>query len=254
MPPTIIYQSPNHQNIMLEDLDLGHAVQSNQHVIIHGKEALLLDPGGPKTFRHAYPALLQMLKQSKLTHIFLSHQDPDIVAAINAWLTQTTARAYLSKLWVRFVPHFGLDRIMTESSVPIPDEGGTIEVGGVEMLVIPAHFLHSPGNFQIYDPVSKTLYSGDLGASLGQSYVWVEDFEAHRAYMDGFHARYMSGGRAMRLWAHLARQLDIEVIAPQHGALFRGQDMVQRFIEWADGMPCGVDILPQFPLPTKKLG
>lgn len=254
MPPTFLYDTDNHRNILLEDLELGHAVQANQHVIVHGGEALLLDPGGPKTFRHAYPELLANLKQAKLTHIFLSHQDPDIVAAINAWLTQTTARAYISSLWLRFIPHFGLDRLLTESTVGIPDEGGVLNVGGLDLLVIPAHFLHSPGNFQVYDPISKTLYSGDLGASLGQSYVWVEDFEAHRQYMDGFHRRYMSGTRAMKIWADMARQLDIEIIAPQHGAMFRGKALVQQFIDWADGFECGVDLLQPTSLPTKALG
>ncbi|MBE7454890.1 MAG: MBL fold metallo-hydrolase, partial [Kofleriaceae bacterium] len=49
MPPTFLYDSDGHQNILLEDLELGHAVQANQHVIVHNGEALLLDPGGPKT-------------------------------------------------------------------------------------------------------------------------------------------------------------------------------------------------------------
>lgn len=254
MPPTFLYDTPEHRNIMLEDLEIGHAVQANQHVIVANGEALLLDPGGPKTFRHAYPELLMHLKKAKLTHLFLSHQDPDIVAAINAWLTQTNARAYLSKLWVRFVPHFGLDKMMTESCVQIPDEGGTLTVGGVDMLILPAHFLHSPGNFHVYDPVSKILYSGDLGASLGQGYVWVDDFDQHLAFMQGFHQRYMSGGRAMRVWAQLARKLDIEMIAPQHGALFRGKAMVKRFIDWAEGLACGVDLLPEaYAIPTRSL-
>ncbi len=251
--PTLLYDTPDHQNILLEEVELGHAVQANQHVIIHGGEAMLLDPGGPKTFRHIYPALLQQLKKIKLNHIFLSHQDPDIVAAINAWLTQTSARAYISKLWSRFVPHFGLDRLMTESCVEIPDEGGIINVGGVDMLVIPAHFLHSPGNFHVYDPVSKILYSGDLGASLGQDYIWVEDFDAHLRYMTGFHQRYMSGGRAMRAWAAIARQLDIEIIAPQHGAMFRGREMCQRFIDWMDALECGVDLVGTYKIPTQLL-
>lgn len=254
MPPTFLHDHAGHQNIMLEDLDLGHAVQANQHVIVHNGEAILLDPGGPKTFRHAYPSLLGMLKKAKLTHIFLSHQDPDIVAALNAWLTQTTARAYMSRLWVRFVPHFGLDRIMAESSVEIPDEGGVINVGGCDLLVIPAHFLHSAGNFHIYDPVSKILYTGDLGASLGQPYVWVEDFEKHRAYMDGFHQRYMGATRAMKLWAKLARQLDVEVIAPQHGALFRGKELCRQFVDWVDTLEVGVDLVKDYELPTKHLG
>jgi hemerythrin-like domain-containing protein len=33
--------------------------------------------------------------------------------------------------------------------------------------------------------------------------------------------------------------------APQHGAMFRGQHMVSRFIDWVESAPCGLDLLPE---------
>ncbi|MCB9734940.1 MAG: FprA family A-type flavoprotein [Deltaproteobacteria bacterium] len=250
---TTLFDNGSHKNIWLEELDLGHAVQANQHMIVHGQEALLLDPGGPKTFRHAFPEALSLLKSAKLTRIFLSHQDPDIVAALNPWLTSTNAVAYASKLWMRFIPHFGLDRVMMESCHEIPDEGGVIDLDGCELLILPAHYLHSAGNFHVYDPISKILYSGDLGASLGEDYAFVSDFDAHLQYMEGFHRRYMTNKKAMSTWAALARQLDVDVIAPQHGAAFRGKDQVARFIDWVDGFECGTDVLAPYVLPTNPL-
>lgn len=248
-----LFGSTDHTNIWLEDLDLGQAVQANQHLIIHGREAMLLDPGGPKTFRHAYPEALSVLGRAKITRLFLSHQDPDIVAALNPWLASTNATAHVSQLWLRFLPHFGLDRVMAEACHGIPDEGGVLDLDGADLLVIPAHFLHSAGNFQIYDPTSKILYSGDLGASLGVTYQEVADFDAHREYMDGFHRRYMANALAMSRWAALARQLDIELIAPQHGACFRGRELVTRFIDWCDGFPCGTDLLEPGEIPRGRL-
>jgi len=38
----------------------------------------------------------------------------------------------------------------------------------------------------------------------------------------------MVSRKVMRAWADMARGLDIEVIAPQHGALFKGKEMVKR--------------------------
>ena len=46
--------------------------------------------------------------------------------------------------------------------------------GNGKLMALPAHFLHSSGNHQIYDPESRILYSGDLGASVGHSYIEVE--------------------------------------------------------------------------------
>ena len=122
-------------------------------------------------------------------------------------------------------------------------------LGDVPLKVIPAHFLHSAGNFQLYDPVSKILYTGDLGASVGAEYRDVPDFEAHLAHMEGFHRRYMTNSKAMTMWAKMARKLDIETIAPQHGAIFRGKEMVDKFIDWADGFTCGLDHIDAYEVP-----
>ena len=187
---------------------------------------------------------MQLGAAGKLSLVFFSHQDPDIIAAANGWLMTTDATAYISSLWVRFVPHFGLDNLVVERLKPIPDPGMWVELGGCKLAFLPAHFLHSPGNFQVWDPTSKILYSGDLGASLGMEYQEVQDFDAHLKYMEGFHRRYMGAGRAMRAWAQMVRTLDIETIAPQHGAIFRGKPMVKRFVDWCATLACGVDLLP----------
>ena len=126
---------------------------------------------------------------------------------------------------------------------PIPDEGTVLRLGGARLVILPAHFLHSEGNFQVYDPASKILYSGDLGASLGQDYQEVADFDAHVRYMEAFHRRYMVSGRVLQAWAAMVRTLDIEIIAPQHGALFRGREMVGRFVDWCARLECGIDLM-----------
>lgn len=67
-----------------------------------------------------------------------------------------------------------------------------LPLGKTQLFALPAHFLHSEGNFQFYDPISKILFSGDMGASLlGDADVRVEDFDAHIPTMRGFHQRYM---------------------------------------------------------------
>ncbi len=45
----------------------------------------------------------------------------------------------------------------------------------------------STGNFRIYDPTSKILYSDNLGAPIGAPYMIVPDFEDHIHYMERFH-------------------------------------------------------------------
>lgn len=246
MPSTTLFARGAHKNLLLPEFSDGAAVQANQHLIVDGSEGMILDPGGHKVYSRVLSETMAQLGGGKLAHIFLSHQDPDIVAALNGWLMTTDATAWAPELWVRFIPHFGLDRLVISRLKGLPDGGGVIKLGATELRVLPAHFLHSPGNLQVYDPVSKILYSGDLGASLGQSYIEVPDFDAHVPFMKGFHQRYMASNRALRKWAAMARKLDIELIAPQHGSVFRGRPMVERFIAWCEGLECGSDLIDQF--------
>jgi flavorubredoxin len=252
MPHTVLFEDGTHRNILLEEFGLGGlAVQANQHLIAHGKGGMILDPGGHKIYSKVLSATMSLLGGTHLRYVFLSHQDPDIVAAVNGWLLTTDADAYVSKIWVRFVPHFGLDHLVEHRLKPIPDEGMILDLDGAELLVLPAHFLHGAGNFQVYDPSAKILYSGDLGASLGMDYRFVEDFDAHLRYMEAFHRRYMAANKALRAWARMVRGLDIEIIAPQHGAIFKGRDMVARFIHWCEELQCGVDLITDlFKVPT----
>lgn len=252
MANTVLYDDGVHKNILLEDFGAGDlAVQANQHLIIHDGVGMLLDPGGHKVYAKVLAETFGELSGGKLRYLFLSHQDPDIVAAINGWLMTTEADAYISALWTRFVPHFGFDHIVADRLKPIPDQGMVFDLAGAKLFALPAHFLHSEGNFQLYDPISKILYSGDLGASLGANYTVVRDFEAHIAYMEGFHRRYMASNRVLRAWADMVRTLDIEIIAPQHGALFPTQDMSRQFIEWSARLACGIDLIaPAYKVPA----
>lgn len=239
----VLFANETHRNVLLPYTEAGEGVATNQHVIIHGKEAMILDPGGSKLYVRVLAHLSHELKGARLTHIFCSHQDPDIVAALNGWLLTTEAQAWTSELWRRFIAHFGSDKLIYSRVAGIPDGGMRMPLGGQELVILPAHFLHSVGNFHIYDPVSRILYSGDLGASLGEEERVVSDFDKHVPLMAGFHRRYMVSNRALAPWVRMVRTLDIEVIAPQHGAMFIGKPMVNRFLDWCETLPCGIDVM-----------
>ncbi len=244
MPSITLHDDGTHRNVLLEDFGRGEAVQANQHLVVHGGAGMILDPGGHKVYSKVMSETTQQLGAGKLELVFFSHQDPDIIAAANGWLMTTDATAYISALWTRFVPHFGLDQLVADRLLPIPDQGMWVDLNGARLAFLPAHFLHSPGNFHVWDPVSRILYTGDLGASLGMDYQEVTDFDAHLQFMEGFHTRYMASGKALRAWAAMARGLDVEIIAPQHGAFFRGKPLVKRFIDWCASLSCGVDLFP----------
>lgn len=39
--------------------------------------------------------------------------------------------------------------------------------------------------------------------------------------------------------------LDVEHIAPQHGAFIKGRQNVKKFLSWFENLACGVDVLDE---------
>jgi flavorubredoxin len=64
-------------------------------------------------------------------------------------------------------------------------------------------------------------------------------------YMDGFHKRYMNSNKVCRLWVNMVRQLDIDMIVPQHGRSFIGKKAVKDFLNYIENLECGVDLMTQ---------
>lgn len=218
----------------------GHLIDTNEYLIVSGADGLLLDPGGSEIFPAVFSALAAEFDPSHVVGIFASHQDPDIVSSLALWLEfNPKLRCYVSWLWAGFIPHFGGSR---ETFVPIPDEGMSLTLAGLPLQAVPAHYLHSSGNFHLYDHQAKILFSGDVGAALlppDQQEVFVEDFDHHIAYSKAFHQRWMGSKEAKRQWCERVAALEIDMLCPQHGAIYRGAD-VGRFINWFDELEVGI--------------
>jgi len=236
-----IFQEGNHRWVAITR-DLArpdYLIDTNEYLITDGKQALLCDPGGLEIFPSVFSTVSNECNPNQITALFSSHQDPDIISSLALWLEFNPAiRCYTSWLWAGFIPHFGGNR---ETFIPIPDEGMPIELGAIRMQAVAAHYLHSSGNFHLYDPAARILFSGDVGAALlpQDAGLFVTDFDRHIAHAEGFHRRWMGSNEAKRDWCERAAQLDIDMLCPQHGAIYQGQD-VQRFINWFDALQVGI--------------
>lgn len=243
-----LYNRDGHVCLAYTDLVTGdmEAVQANQFLVVDNGHCAVIDPGGNMTYHSLYMAMSQYVPARKLDMILASHADPDIVASLNKWLVGTDATLYISSVWSRFVPHFCSVGNTEGRVVGIADPGGRIALGRSHLVALPAHFLHAEGNFQFHDPVAKILFSGDLGTSLvsgEEASRPVTDFARHIPRMEPFHRRYMAAGKVCRLWAQMARGLDIEWIVPQHGRPMQGKVVVKAFIDWIETLSCGIDLM-----------
>lgn len=241
-----IFSSENHKFILLNESEPGEeeGIRSNQYLVMHEEDGVLLDPGGFGVMPRVVVEMLRHIKPDRIKGIILSHQDPDIVGGLPTWLEFVPAPVYISRIWLRFLPHYGIKRM--NQFIGVPDEGMELKVApGFHLKMIPAHFLHSEGQINVYDPIAKVLFSGDIGAAMlpaNKDEPFVEDFQAHLPYIERFHRRYMGSNKAARLWVECVSPLAIEAIAPQHGPIYRGK-AVQQFLAWFKELKCGVDLM-----------
>lgn len=237
-----IYEDGNHKwlAVVRDPERPNYLIDTNEYLVVSGDEAILLDPGGSEVFPAVFSALSTQYDPRKIGKLFASHQDPDIISSLSMWSEfNPEIKVYVSWLWSSFVPHFGGTK---ETFVDIPDKGMDIVVGGLRLQAIPAHYLHSSGNFHLYDAKAKILFSGDVGAALpppGEDGVFVENFDRHIRHAEAFHRRWMGSERAKRDWCSRVSQLDVDMLCPQHGAIYRGED-VKRFIDWFARLDIGV--------------
>jgi flavorubredoxin len=237
----VIYQRGQHQwAVVARDPDKpGYVIDTNEYLVSYRGESLLTDPGGMEIFPAVFAALSQEVDLASIKYLFASHQDPDIISSLALWLdVNPEIRCYLSWLWGSFVPHFGGN---DTTFIPIPDDGMELHLNGLALQAVPAHYLHSSGNFHLYDPVAKILFSGDVGAALmppEEDALFVENFDRHARYADGFHRRWMGSNEAKLDWCERAARMEIDMLCPQHGSIYQGQD-VERFINWFAELPVG---------------
>ncbi len=220
-------------------------VDSNQVIVRAGDEAVLIDPGGVEIFSSVLGAVERELPLDQVRHIVLTHQDPDVGSSLPLWreVCVDELKVHVPWLWMGTLSHYDRDC----DFVAVPDDGAEIRFGdGGRLHLIPAHFLHSPGNFSVFDATAKALYSGDVGGALvppdDRDGFIVKGFERHTDYMTGFHQRWMGSPAARDDWLRRVRALSPEIIVPQRGLAFTGGN-VTRFLDWFTDLEIGT-VLP----------
>ena len=244
----VLYDDAVHKCIMFSFDDEEHEdsfLSVNQYLIVNNGVGFLIDPGSEAIFDELYDAVSKYVKIENIKYIFFSHQDPDVSGSIAQWAVTTKAKFIISNLWTRFMSHYGfmeMSRVM-----PLVDHGAKLKFGENTIKFIPAHFLHSPGNFSLYDVKSKILFSGDIGAAVINSNHGskkVTNFDEHKEYLAGFHKRYMGSNKLCRAWVAKVEKFEINKIAPQHGFVFEDEN-VEFFLKWLEELKCGSDFMQE---------
>jgi len=241
-----VFEAGGHRWWIIYDQDEHRVIDSNVYIVESNGQSLVLDPGGYEIFPQVLAAMAAVVQPSAVCHAFVTHQDPDIASSLPLWnACNGEIEWHIPELWEGFIRHYGALDARFDT---IPDQGGSIFLAGRKLEIIPAHYLHASANFHVYDPEAKILFSGDVGAALlphGHS-LWAggrdgdsgKAFDEHIQHAKYFHQRWMPSNSAKKDWLDRVRQLEIDFLCPQHGAIYAGEN-VQRFLNWFDGLTVG---------------
>jgi len=245
-----VFEAGNHRWWVLYDQEERRVIDSNVYIVESNGQTAILDPGGFEIFPQVLAAVAEVVPPTSVAKAFVSHQDPDVASSLPLWnACNDKVQWHIPSLWEGFIRHYGA---LDAELIGIPDEGGEMMVGDHKLDLIPAHYLHASANFHVYDPEAKVFFSGDVGAALlpASHSIWVgghqgadsaRGFDEHIQHAVFFHRRWMPSNAAKKNWINRVRQLDIDYLCPQHGAIYAGKN-VGRFLDWFDGLTVGTAI------------
>lgn len=207
---------------------------------------LLVDPGSSSDFAVVSAKIATLIGgMSKVSTLFINHQDPDVGSSASVICAKYAPHASIvcSESTWRLIMHLNLppERFIDTARFP---RGFDVPTGHT-MLPVPSPFCHFRGAVMLYDPETRVLFTGDLFGGLTPleaQGLWAD--ESDWAGMRAFHQTYMPTNRVLTRAMKAIRELDppVEIIAPQHGRLLRGE-FISRFIERLERLPVGLDVL-----------
>jgi len=89
-----------------------------------------------------------------------------------------------------------------------------------------------------YARVTRELRN--FSESLEKAMEWLTQM-SNSKHAEGFYRHWMGSNGAKKNWCNNVRELEIDMLCPQHGAIYRGDD-VKRFIDWFDDLKVGINL------------
>jgi len=210
------------------------------YFIENGDESILIDPGSMLEFEAVMEKVSQVTDLKNIKYIILHHQDPDLCAAvpeIEKRINRNDLEIITHSRMTVLIKHYQV----TSKYYEIDKKNLKISLkSGLELQFLTTPYCHSPGAFVTYEPKSKVLFSSDIFGGLEESW----NFYAKENYFEqakAFHATYMPSKDIFNYALRKIEQLDINLIAPQHGSIIE-RKYVYNLIEDMKNLECGLYI------------
>ena len=208
----------------------GDIFQCHTYLIRNGRESVLIDPGSLITFKETLRKVKYLVNLEDVKYIVCHHQDPDVVACLpELEKILPEKERYIVTHWRTYflLKHYNL---LTPFYL-VDQHGFKLSLGDRELRFILTPYMHYAGNIVTYDPKTKVLFSSDIfgGWVEGKWSLFAED-EGYIERVRGFHEIYMPCKEVVLYTVENLKGLDVETIAPQHGSIIKGKELVKKAI------------------------
>lgn len=218
--------------------DENAGLHCNPYLIVDHGEAVLVDSGSRNDFSTVMLKIMRTgTNPHNITRLIYQHYDPDLCGNI------PHMEAIIGGDKLKIISHHEnnifIEYYSTKSPLECIEDMGfafTFSSGRILRFIL-TPYSHSTGSFVTYDTMTKTLFSSDLFGSYDTNwslYSQVTEPCGHcvpamfcpktdeRCQMHGilnFHQRVMTSVKALHYALSRIEELDIALIAPQHGSL-----------------------------------
>ncbi len=214
--------------------------QCHPYLIVNGDESILIDPGSMIEFDAIVKKVQSITDISTIKYIVLHHQDPDLCASVpdlEHLIARDDLKIITHSRMTPLIKHY----LTTSDYYEIDKQQLQLHTtSGLCLEFLTTPYCHSPGAFVSYDPHSKVLFSGDIFGGIEESW----EFFAKEDYFDQakqFHAEYMPSKDIFNYALNKIEQLDLELIAPQHGSIIQ-KPYIADLIYKMKNLDCGLYI------------
>jgi diguanylate cyclase (GGDEF)-like protein len=188
----------------------------NAYLIVDGEQGILIEPGNLLDYNSIQNDILEIINPAKIKHIIITHPDPDLTSSLPLFERDYGPFTIITEWRTKeILKYYGLK----SDYYLIKENNNTFMLSqNRKLYFIPAPFLHFAGSFAIYDSQSKFLFTSDMfsGYSIDRNlYADESYFESMAMY----HENYMPSSEFIRSFIKKIKNLDIEMILPQHGSI-----------------------------------
>jgi flavorubredoxin len=218
--PGVFWVGVKHHNRRLFDglIPLPHGTSYNAYLVVGSEKAALIDTVNPGFHQEMFDKLADRTDISKIAYVIMNHAEPDhadagryvLEAAKDAKLV-TSAKGKEAAMM-----YFGIDpeRIM------VVDESSKLELGGKTLRFVDAPWLHWPETMFPCDFFGSHLadgpfYSDEMGDELA--------LDMAKLYFAEIMMPFRRQGAAA---VEKVRKLDVKMIAPSHGVIWRDPKVI----------------------------